>query len=212
MYTPSYFSEVDSERIFALIERYGFATVISNSTGDQQITHAPLQVDRNRGVLGTLIGHMARANPHASLLRDEPQVVAIFHGPHAYVSPTWYVDENPHDRNVPTWNYAAVHVYGRVRRIDDDARKWRIVADLAAQHEQGSAQAWDPGDLARHASKLGAIVGFEVEIDRIEAKTKFSQNRSVADQEAVIVKLEGNESADKRAMAALMRENIARDR
>jgi len=210
MYTPSHFSEADGERIAALIDQYGFATLISSNADELQITHAPVQLDRTRGVHGTLIGHIARANPHVALLRDGMEIVVLFHGPHTYISPAWYVDEDPRIPNVPTWNYLAVHVHGRIRRIEDATQKWKIVTGLAAQYERGSAEPWVPADPARHADKLGAIVGFEVDIERIEGKFKLSQNRSLADQQGVIVKLEARTAADDREMAALMRENVAR--
>jgi transcriptional regulator len=210
MYTPSHFSEADSGRIAAFIEEYGFGTLISNSAAGLRITHAPLQFDPTRGANGTLIGHIARANPHAALFVDDAEIIAIFQGPHGYISPTWYVEEDSNDPNVPTWNYVAVHVYGRVNRIDDNIGKWKIVTELAAQYERAIEQPWGPGKLATHADKLAAIVGFEIAIDRIEAKTKLSQNRSVADQRNVIAMLESGSRASDRAMARLMRENIAR--
>jgi transcriptional regulator len=207
MYTPSHFSEADQERIAALIRDFGFATLISVTTDGPLVTHAPLQMDRNRGVL---IGHFARANSHSQALQNGASMLAIFHGPHSYISPTWYVDENPRVPNVPTWNYAAVHVSGVVTRIDDDGAKWNIVRDLAAQYEMGSTAPWDPQGLDAHAGKLGAIVGFEIAIKKIEAKFKLSQNRSVADQENVIAKLATSDASEVRATAKLMRENLAR--
>lgn len=210
MYIPAHFTEPDLARIAALIEQYGFATLVSSDGAGLQVTHAPIQFDRTRGVHGTLVGHLARANPHAAALVDGASVLVMFHGPHGYISPTWYRDENPRVPNVPTWNYAVVHVHGRVCRIDDDAQKWKIVTALAEQYEAGSPTPWNPGELAGHAGKLGAIVGFEVDIERIEAKTKLSQNRSDADQESVIAHLDGGSHPDGHAMARLMRENLAR--
>lgn len=207
MYIPNHFNEVDQARILALVRDYGFATLISSTVDRPQITHAPVQIDEKRRVL---IGHMARANPHAEALQDGTSLLAIFHGPHSYISPTWYIDENPRVPNVPTWNYAAVHVTGTITRIDDDAAKWNIVKDLAAQYEGGSSTPWDPHSLDAHASKLGAIVGFEVAISKIEAKMKLSQNRSVQDQENVIAKLATSEFSEARATGAMMRENLAR--
>jgi transcriptional regulator len=207
MYLPKHFNEADRQRINALIRDHGFATLISTTPDGPLVTHAPVQLDVSRNVL---IGHIARANPHADALQNGASMLAIFHGPHCYVSPTWYVDENANVPNVPTWNYAAVHATGSVTRIDDDAAKWKIVTDLAAQYEAGSAAPWDPRGLAAHVSKLGAIVGFEIAITKIEAKLKLSQNRSVADQEHVIAKLAGSDASEVRATAALMRENLAR--
>lgn len=206
MYIPEHFNEPDHARILALIRNFGFATLISTSSEGVQVTHAPVQVNDQRRVL---IGHLARANPHSADLQDGAPLLAIFHGPHSYISPTWYVDENSRVPNVPTWNYAAIHVTGTVTRIDDDLAKWKIVTDLAAQYEAGSAAPWDPRSLDAHASKLGAIVGFEIAILRIEAKLKLSQNRSLQDQEQVIAKLAASESSEMRATGAMMRENLA---
>ena len=207
MYLPSHFNEVDQKRIATLIRDFGFATLISPTADGPQITHAPVQFDDTRGVL---VGHLASANAHSAVLQNGAIMLAIFHGPHSYVSPTWYVDENPRVPNVPTWNYAAIHVTGTVTRIDDALAKWHIVKDLAAQYEASSATPWDPRGLDAHESKLGAIVGFEIAISTIEAKFKLSQNRSVQDQENVIAKLSANHSSEAQATAMLMRENIDR--
>ena len=207
MYIPNQFSEVDRARIQSLIRDYGFATLISSSPDGPQVTHAPVQFDAEREVL---IGHIARANPHSAALQNGASMLVIFHGPHSYVSPTWYVDENPRVPNVPTWNYAAIHVTGEVTRIDSDAAKWKIVTDLAAQYETGSSTPWDQRGLAAHAGKLGAIVGFEIAIEKIEAKLKLSQNRSMVDQESVITQLAASDSSEVRATGLLMRENLSR--
>ena len=212
MYIPSHFVETDAARIADLIAQYGFATLISTDGADMEITHAPLMYEPDRGDAtnkGTLVGHIAAANPHARLLVDGAEVIAIFHGPHGYISPTWYRDENPRVPNVPTWNYAVVHVHGMVKRIDDVERKWKIVSDLAAQYERDSVAPWNAGEMDGHAGKLGAIVGFDIAITNINAKLKLSQNRSVADQENVIARLEAGAHPDGQAMAKMMRANLA---
>ena len=212
MYIPSHFVETDAARIADLIAQYGFATLISTDGADMEITHAPLMYEPDRGDAtnkGTLVGHIAAANPHARLLVDGAEVIAIFHGPHGYISPTWYRDENPRVPNVPTWNYAVVHVHGMVKRIDDAERKWKIVSDLAAQYERDSVAPWNAGEMDGHAGKLGAIVGFDIAITNINAKLKLSQNRSVADQENVIARLEAGAHPDGQAMAKMMRANLA---
>ena len=205
MYIPDHFNEADPQRIAALIRDFGFATLISTTPDGPQVTHAPIQMDGKRGIL---IGHMARANPHAAALIDGASILVIIHGPHAYISPAWYLDENARVPNVPTWNYAVVHITGTVTRIDDDAAKWKIVSDLAAQYEAGSSAPWDPRGLEAHAGKLHAIVGFEISIKKIEAKWKLSQNRSAADQENVITKLAASDASELRATALMMRENL----
>ena len=206
MYTPTFFSEPDGERVAALIKQYGFATLISAAGGQQSITHLPLMLDRSRGPHGTLIGHLARANPHSDALGDGTLATALFHGPHGYVSPTWY--DAP---GVPTWNYTAVHVHGTVRRVDDADAKWNIITALSAQYEAGSANPWNP-ELKKEQwwKLLDAIVGFEIDITAIEAKFKLSQNRIPKDQENVIARFEADGHPDSHAMALMMRENLAR--
>ncbi|MEO8101960.1 MAG: FMN-binding negative transcriptional regulator [Betaproteobacteria bacterium] len=209
MYVPAYFSEPDGERVGRLIDQYGFATLISSAADGLHLTHAPLMLDRRRGgsgnFMGTLTGHLARANPHAEAMQDGAMAAALFHGPHGYVSPTWY--ETP---GVPTWNYAAVHVHGTVRRIDDAEAKWQIITRLAAQYEAASPQPWDPALRQEQWWKLlDAIVGFEIAITSIEAKFKLSQNRLPRDQENVIARFEAGAHPDGHAMAQLMRENLA---
>ena len=206
MYTPAHFSEPDAERVAVLIERYGFATLLSATADGMRITHAPLMLDRDRGPHGTLVGHVARANPHAVALQDGATATALFHGPHGYVSPTWYEASG-----VPTWNYAAVHVHGTLRRLDDAEAKWQIVTRLAAQYEAGSPAPWDP-DLRKEQwwKMLDAIVGFEIAITAIEAKFKLGQNRIPKDQQNVIARFETGAHPDGPAMAKLMRENLAR--
>ena len=207
MYLPKHFNETDQARIEALIRDFGFATLITATPDGALVTHAPIQLDSARNVL---VGHIARANLHSAALQDGAQLLAVFHGPHSYISPTWYIDENEKVPNVPTWNYAAVHVTGTVTRIDEDAAKWKILAELAAQYEGDSANAWDPRGLAAHVSKLSAIVGFEIAITSIEAKLKLSQNRSVQDQENVIAKLKASDASEVRATAKMMEQNLAR--
>ena len=189
-----------------LIEHYGFATLLTPAGEGLHISHAPLMLERGRGPQGTLVGHLARANPHAAALQDGSTATALFHGPHGYVSPTWY--EAP---GVPTWNYAAVHVHGTLRRLDDADAKWQIVTRLAAQYEASAANPWNPESRKEHWWKmLDAIVGFEIGITAIEAKFKLSQNRIPKDQENVIARFEADAHPDNRAMAEMMRENMAR--
>jgi transcriptional regulator len=209
VYSPPSFREIDSARIREVIDADSFATLISPALAPATlplVTHLPLQWDEGRNVL---IGHLARANPHAAALIDGASALVVFHGAHGYISPTWYVDENPKVPNVPTWNYAVVHMTGRVTRVDDDAGKWQIVHALSAQYEQGRDPAWDARTDKEHQSKLGAIIGFEIAVETIDAKFKLSQNRSVADQQSVIAHLEGSQHPDAQAMVRWMQANVA---
>ncbi|MBL8515260.1 MAG: FMN-binding negative transcriptional regulator, partial [Betaproteobacteria bacterium] len=144
-------------------------------------------------------------NPHAALLVDGAQITAVFHGPHGYISPTWYVEENPAVPNVPTWNYAAVHMVGYVQRIDGAAETFALVTALTRAYEGDETGAWKPAVEAGSAARMRAIVGFRIAVERIEAKFKLSQNRPAQDRRAVIAALERRGAENDRAMAALMR-------
>ena len=208
MYTPQHFSESDQQRIQSLIDANGFATLITTLGGEVQVSHAPVQFDPVRNVL---VGHLARANPQAANLKDGDTLLAVFHGPHGYISPTWYVNEIPQSPNVPTWNYAAVHVTGQIRRIDEPSDIWAIVVALSAAYEAGKPDGqtiWSPQKMDDHAPKLRALVGFEVNITGIQAKFKLSQNRAVADQESVMAGLNASEFVGDVALAKLMREQM----
>jgi transcriptional regulator len=207
MYMPQHFREPDGARIEALIRDYAFATLIGTENDVLHVTHAPLMYDASRNVL---TGHIARANPHQAVLTDGKRAVAIFHGPHSYISPTWYVDEDANDPNVPTWNYSAVHITGTILRIDDEQAKWKIVTSLAAQYEKGNSRIWNPKSESVHRPKLSAIVGFELRISQIQAKFKLSQNRSPADQASVVEHLRASSHPDGAAMAEWMNGNRTR--
>ena len=203
MYIPQHFSNTDQRRIQSIIDSHGFATLISILAGEAQVSHAPVQFDPIRNVL---IGHLARANPQAANLKDGDAMLAVFHGPHGYISPTWYVNENPKSPNVPTWNYAAIHVTGTVRRQDAPENIWNIVVALSAQYEAGNGdRTWNPGQRVDHAPKLGALVGFELAITNIQAKFKLSQNRPTEDIEGVIAGLEASGLSGDASLAELMR-------
>lgn len=206
MYVPAVFAEKDLATLHALIEDYGFATLVSNTTAGPVATHLPIMIDRTRGPQGTLVAHLARANPHARSL-DGADALAIFLGPHGYISPSWY-GQHP---SVPTWNYAAVHVYGRAKMVDDPARLDAMVRQLVEQYESGRAKPWTTDGLPPDYMKgmLRGIVGIEIEITRLEGKLKLSQNRNAADRKAVIAALNDGTSAEDRALAAYMARHAA---
>ena len=204
VYTPKHFDETDVVRLHTLIRAHNFATLICAQQGEIAVSHLPLLLDAKRGVLR---GHMARANSQWRMFSPEHEVLAIFRGPHHYISPRWYVSHP----SVPTWNYAVVHAHGRAHIIDSGVELEDLVRDLVEYHEAGEAQPWVM-DLPREyqAKMLAAIVGFEIRITRLEGKFKLSQNRPAADRPLVIEALEqiGNDEA--RGVAALMRERHLR--
>ena len=148
---------------------------------------------------------MARENPHWRAFGGAVETLALFQGPHAYVSPTWYT--TPYA--VPTWNYVAVHAYGRPTVVDDDAGLYRIVAETVRVYESQFDYAWDQEARREYADKLlKNIVGFEFEITRLEGKRKLSQNRSRADQQGVVEGLTSQGDPVGAALAVLMRERL----
>jgi transcriptional regulator len=206
MYVPPIFAEKNVDTLHALIDDYGFATLVSATAGGLTATHVPVMLDRARGPQGTLVAHIARANPHGRSL-DGADVLAIFLGPHGYISPSWY-QQHP---AVPTWNYAAVHAYGRARLIDDPARLEAMVKQLVAQYESGRAQPWTADGLPRDYvnGMLRGIVGIEIEIARLEGKLKLSQNRNAVDRGNVIAALAAGERADDRILGDYMARHAA---
>ena len=205
MYRPQSFRVSDPTVLFAFMEQYSFATLVSTIEGAPFATHLPLIVDRDHAPQGAILGHMARANPHWQAFDGPQEVLTIFHGPHAYISPTWYVTEPA----VPTWNYAAVHVYGIPRIIEDQAWLSSLVDRLSAIYEAGKPQPWTgdvPADFK--AKLLRAIVGFEIAITRIEGKFKFGQNRPHEDQLQVVQRLEQSADPVARALGEMTKQQL----
>lgn len=207
IYLPPAFAESDREALHELIESSGFATLISPDADDPMITHLPLLLDRARGAAGTLIGHVARGNPHWRKLKDQPQAMALFHGPHAYVSPSWY-GVHP---SVPTWNYAVVHARGRACLIEDPIALEALVRRLVATFENPRSAPWRM-QLPEEYQKgmISGIVGFEIEISQLTAKFKLSQNRTPDDRVRVVNALEAG-APHEREVAALMRKRVLRE-
>lgn len=183
MYIPRFNRLEDREKINAFIHAYGFATVITDRGGVPWASHLPVLLQEGGQGNGTLRSHMARANEQWRHFAPDREVLCIFHGPHAYITPSWYVQQ--HD--VPTWNYAAVHVYGLPRIVDEHDALKQIVMDTTEKYEALMPQ---PFTLTLSDAELDgmlrAIVGFEVEITRVEAKFKLGQNRSAEDREGTV--------------------------
>jgi len=212
MYIPEHFRESRIETLHALIRQHSFGTLVSLVDGAPFATQLPFLLDGTRGAHGTLVGHMARANPHwtAFVGASEPRIdggagvesLVMFAGPHAYVSPSWY--EAP--VAVPTWNYAAVHAYGRPRVIEDEDAITQVLSRTVDTYEGGFEQPWRidrlPSEVLERMAKN--IVAFEIPIARLEGKLKLSQNRSAADRQSVIDTLSRSASPEDVAVAELM--------
>jgi transcriptional regulator len=186
MYIPAQFAETDLATLHKFMREYSFATLVTQQDGAPYASHLPLMLDTSKGLHGVLMGHMARNNPHWQELASGAEVLVMFHGPHAYVSPSWY---EPNPMVVPTWNYMAVHAYGVARIVSEDDLIQSLY-QLTDENEKSYSAPWKL-ELTQtmRDQMLNAIVGFEVSLSRIEGKFKMSQNRSQQDQSNVIAHL-----------------------
>jgi transcriptional regulator len=193
MYVPEKFRIAQTDEIFTFLTANAFGQLVSQHDGRPMVSHLPFLVAADRG---TLKCHVARQNPQWQQLEGQ-QVLATFLGPHDYISPSWY-----RGAGVPTWNYQAVHVYGRCRVFEQADELTALVDALSGVYESRFDDPWQP----RYPdSMLKAIVGIELEIDDIQCKYKLSQNRPVADHKPVIEQLEAL-GADQ--LAAAMRKTL----
>jgi transcriptional regulator len=205
MYTPRSYRNQDFAELHALIRRYNFAPLFTHRGGESFVTHLPFMVDEQRGPSGTLIAHMAKANPHWRAFDGAAPSLVVFTGPHAYISPAWYQEQ----ATVPTWNYAVVHATGTPRLVSDEAALRAMVMRLVDTHEAPLGRPWNVGRAESVMDvELEGIVGFEIPIDRLEGKFKLNQNRSRADQEGVVRALEASSDPSEREVARLMRERL----
>lgn len=212
MYLPKHFEQPDTEDVARLLAAHPLATLVWPSADTLSAEHLPLLWDRGArdGAHGTLRGHVARANPVWREAADA-QVLAVFHGPQAYVTPAWYPSKAANPKVVPTWNYAVVHLHGRLR-ISEDADGLRVLVErLTDTHEAlrevPPAHRWQVSDAPADyvEQMLRAIVGIEVEVTSVQAKWKASQNRSAGDRTGVAAGLESLPSDAAHALAALVR-------
>jgi len=215
MYVPDHFAEKEIPALHALIRAHSFALLVTARADDAPLaTHLPLVLDAKRGELGTLIGHVARANGHWRAFDGKTPALAVFSGPHAYVSARWY----PTAKQVPTWNYVAVHASGTPRRIDDPTRTFELLRKLMHQNESALPElarghGKGPRELSdipfAHLDKLlRSIVAFELPIERLEGKRKLSQNKKPAERRGLIAGLRAAGGADALAIAELMSAGI----
>jgi len=184
MYIPTHFKQEDRTAIHEMMAGVGFVSLVTSTADGLVATHAPVLFDANAGEHGTILGHIARANPQWKTALPDAEALAIFLGPNGYVSPQWYAAKREHGRVVPTWNYTAVHAYGRVRFSDERELLLNIVTRLTEKHEAKFEKPWSVSDAPADyiEGMLKAIVAFEMPISRIEASWKLSQNRSEADR------------------------------
>jgi transcriptional regulator len=206
MYTPPAFKDDDIESIRATIRDARLANLVTSTADGLVATPLPLLLDEGEGPHGTIYGHVAKANPQWRLPAIG-EALAIFMGPEAYVTPSWYVTKQETGKVVPTWNYIAVHAYGPVEFFQDPERLLDVVTRLTNRHENSRADPWTVGDAPEEfiAAQLRGIVGVRIPVSRFEGKRKMSQNRPAGDRLGVAAGLGLSEHPRDREVAALIR-------
>jgi len=203
IYLPPAFTEARPAVLIDHIERHDFGLLVSHGAAGIVASHIPFLVERQGEELH-LLGHLARPNPQVEELRRGEEALAIFTGPHAYISPGWYAG----GPSVPTWNYVDVHAYGTLRLIEEGAWLRRFLRRLTDRHEAANPEPWRMQELpeAYFDGMLKGIVGLDITVTRLEGKYKLSQNRPAVDRPRVIAALEHRGDADALAVARLMQE------
>lgn len=200
MYLPEAFAVDDIPKLQAFMAEFNFATLVTQHQGVLIASHALLVLDAGAGPYGRLRGHLAARNPQLEHLRAGGEALAIFLGPHGYISPSWYASP----QNVPTWNYTAVHAYGRPRMLDRDELV-TLLKDLVRQQEQSLDPPWDFDPQAGWIERmLPHIGGFAIPIERLEGKFKLNQNRAPGDRARLIEVLSSSPDPAQRHMAELI--------
>jgi len=206
MYQPQQFQEDRVPVMHDLMRAHPFATLISYASDGISANHVPLVVHLDGSDFGTLRGHIAKANGLAKNFDATVELLAVFQGPHHYVTPAWYPSKKQHGKVVPTWNYAVVHAYGPLRVVEDTDWLLAQVQSLTNLHEAGRDQPWAVGDApADYVDKmLKGIIGLEIPISRLHGKWKVSQNKDTADREGVARGLKNEASSAATQMSALI--------
>ena len=199
MYTPEIYKNEDPESIRAFLKENSFGILINQTNGKLCATHIPIEIEINADGKEILQGHISKLNPQAEGFAENDQVLAVFSGPHTYISSSWYDHEN-----VPTWNYIAVHIYGRIKIVDEEA----AIASLKKLVDKYEASSENPvriEDLsAKTMREARGIIAFEIEIEEIQATKKMSQNRDDANYKNIISELEKTENPQAIAVAKEM--------
>lgn len=199
MFIPDIYQNKDRESIRKFLKENAFGLLINQTNGKLWATHIPLELETNKEGEEVLMGHIAKENPQWTAFESNDQILAVFMGPHSYISSSWYDHEN-----VPTWNYSAVHVYGRIKIIEGDAVIDSLTR-LVDKYEQNSKCPVRVGDLSKKTMmQTRGIVAFEIKIEEIQAKNKMSQNRDDKNYTNIISELEKTENPQSMAVAKEM--------
>lgn len=207
MYVPKVYAQPDTVQLQQLIRDYPFATLIVLTDQGLEANHLPLVLRDDGSEYGVLAGHVARTNSIWQNFKTEQDVLVVFHGPDAYISPSFYPSKQEHGKVVPTWNYTVVHASGKMRVVDDGKWLLQLLNELTDDHEQQYDQPWAVADApAEFVEKLlNAIVGIEIPISSLLGKWKLSQNQSDQNRQGVIAALESSDSASQRKIASLVK-------
>ncbi len=186
MYIPAHFAETRSEELHRIIREYPLGVLVTHGDDGLDADHIPMELDAEAGPHGTLIGHVARANTLWQRCPTGTQVMVVFRGANAYISPNWYPSKHETHRQVPTWNYEVVHAHGAITVHDDERFARRVVAKLTRRHEATEPKPWKMGDSAPEVinEMLQKIVGFEIAITSLVGKVKLSQNKEMRDRQS----------------------------
>ena len=201
MYIPPNLDWTDRAEVAAFMRHHSFATIVSHDGLAPFATHVPVLFKQDERGHPSIVTHVARANPQWRHFASGQEVMVIFQGPHAYISPSWYETAPA----VPTWNYAAVHAYGMPRIIHDRDQVVDLLKELVETFEAGRENRW-AGEMPEEFRDrlIGGIVAFEISVSRIEAKHKLSQGRSETDVKGVIAALSSSADQTERELAAMM--------
>ncbi|WP_421280936.1 FMN-binding negative transcriptional regulator [Aeromonas taiwanensis] len=191
MYLPPHFAVTDPETLHQLMQAHPLGALITHGELGMDANHLPFELDAGEGKQGVLRAHVARNNPLWQEVKDGDEVLVIFRAADGYISPNWYPSKQAHHKQVPTWNYAVVHAHGRIRVRDDARFVRRLLATLTRTHEAAEPTPWKMADAPRDylEAMVAAVVGIEIEIDRLVGKFKLSQNKEEADRQGAIAAL-----------------------
>lgn len=210
MYIPRHFEETRVPVLHQLMQAQPFASLVTFGISGLFASHLPMVLDPQEGALGVLRGHISRANVQWREFSPDVESLAIFSGPHHYISPSWYAEKQATGKVVPTWNYAVVHAYGYLKVIEDADWLRAHVERLTSIHESTSPEPWKVSDAPAGyvASMVKGIVGLELPLERLEGKWKMSQNRSEADRRGVIAGLGEFDTTNSQLMRQLISDTL----
>jgi transcriptional regulator len=202
MYIPPYYKEIDAEKLLAFMQAHSFATLISTHNNNIRATHLPFVIEKREERI-FLVTHMAKANPQWQEFGD-PELLVIFQGPHAYISPDNYEKK----QNVPTWNYIAVHAYGKATLIEDDEGSRAVLEKMIGTYEAKFQSQWKELDQNYVAGMLKGIVSFEIEVTKLEGKFKLSQNKTRNEQQNIITSLGNSHDSLEQEISSEMKKKL----